>query len=363
VIRRYTILGTRVRLESDSERLLELFHRDYGRFADDGEGEADLVLRYSAEGPAVGFCRAGGGAGEQSLAEYPDPVHQAWQWGTAALFDNLRDHLLIHGAVVVRDGRAVIVAGPAGAGKTTLALRLTDHGFTLYSDEICPIHRRTGRVHPFPRSVWICPPGEGGGPGGREAKIAMMPARMADTKESDECAAPALLVILDPGHDARAVQRLVIGTRDRGWEPLVAEAEQLHPGIRIDRPVAGKTEFHLEYPRGEGLAEPLTRLLETHRDCLLNVFRTEAFRPDFDRCPVVEPVPAHRAAFGLLPGLKQRAGVTARADGAGAAGLMDELIGHLHRTVCHRLKVGRLEEEVSLVRDLAMDALGYKETK
>jgi hypothetical protein len=104
-------------------------------------------------------------------------------------------------------------------------------------------------------------------------------------------------------------------------------------------------------------------LLETHRDCLLNVFRTEAFRPDFDRCPVVEPVPAHRAAFGLLPGLKQRAGVTARADGAGAAGLMDELIGHLHRTVCHRLKVGRLEEEVSLVRDLAMDALGYKETK
>lgn len=41
----------------------------------------------------------------------------------------------LHASCVANDGRAVLIAGPSGSGKSDLALRLLDHGFTLVSDD------------------------------------------------------------------------------------------------------------------------------------------------------------------------------------------------------------------------------------
>ncbi len=41
----------------------------------------------------------------------------------------------LHASCVATDGRAVLIAGPSGSGKSDLALRLLDHGFTLVSDD------------------------------------------------------------------------------------------------------------------------------------------------------------------------------------------------------------------------------------
>jgi serine kinase of HPr protein (carbohydrate metabolism regulator) len=41
----------------------------------------------------------------------------------------------IHASTVALDGRAVIISGPSGSGKSDLALRLMDRGFTLVSDD------------------------------------------------------------------------------------------------------------------------------------------------------------------------------------------------------------------------------------
>ena len=40
----------------------------------------------------------------------------------------------IHASTVSTDGRAVLISGPSGSGKSDLALRLLDRGFTLVSD-------------------------------------------------------------------------------------------------------------------------------------------------------------------------------------------------------------------------------------
>jgi serine kinase of HPr protein (carbohydrate metabolism regulator) len=41
----------------------------------------------------------------------------------------------IHGSTVAIDGRSVLISGPSGSGKSDLALRLLDRGFTLVSDD------------------------------------------------------------------------------------------------------------------------------------------------------------------------------------------------------------------------------------
>src|SRR5438128_9303136 len=41
----------------------------------------------------------------------------------------------LHASTVASDGRAVLISGPSGSGKSDLALRLLDRGFTLVSDD------------------------------------------------------------------------------------------------------------------------------------------------------------------------------------------------------------------------------------
>jgi serine kinase of HPr protein (carbohydrate metabolism regulator) len=41
----------------------------------------------------------------------------------------------VHASTVAVDGRAVVILGPSGSGKSDLALRLLDRGFTLVSDD------------------------------------------------------------------------------------------------------------------------------------------------------------------------------------------------------------------------------------
>src|SRR6476619_4752370 len=41
----------------------------------------------------------------------------------------------LHASTVATDGRAVVILGPSGSGKSDLTLRLLDRGFTLVSDD------------------------------------------------------------------------------------------------------------------------------------------------------------------------------------------------------------------------------------
>jgi serine kinase of HPr protein (carbohydrate metabolism regulator) len=52
----------------------------------------------------------------------------------------------MHASSVALDGRAVLIAGRSGAGKSDLALRLLDRGFTLISDDQTIVRRDGERL-------------------------------------------------------------------------------------------------------------------------------------------------------------------------------------------------------------------------
>jgi serine kinase of HPr protein (carbohydrate metabolism regulator) len=52
----------------------------------------------------------------------------------------------LHASTVAVDGRAVLISGPSGSGKSDLALRLLDRGFTLVSDDRTILRKEGGRL-------------------------------------------------------------------------------------------------------------------------------------------------------------------------------------------------------------------------
>ena len=52
----------------------------------------------------------------------------------------------LHASTVAIGGRAMLISGPSGSGKSDLALRLLDRGFTLVSDDQTMVRREGSRL-------------------------------------------------------------------------------------------------------------------------------------------------------------------------------------------------------------------------
>lgn len=88
----------------------------------------------------------------------PLPIDQALpllEWGMNwCVSQHYHDCLIIHAAVVEKNGQAIILPGLPGAGKSTLCAGLVNlGGWRLLSDELTLIDRKTGEIRPNPRPI------------------------------------------------------------------------------------------------------------------------------------------------------------------------------------------------------------------
>lgn len=77
-----------------------------------------------------------------------------FEWGLNwCVSSRAHSHLILHAAVVEKDGRAVILPAPPGSGKSTLCASLVANGWRLLSDELALIRPEDGLVQPLPRPI------------------------------------------------------------------------------------------------------------------------------------------------------------------------------------------------------------------
>jgi len=71
------------------------------------------------------------------------------------MFFNFQGALCLHAAAVARDGDGVVLAGPSGVGKSTLAWELVEQGWDFLSDDIAVITREKSGwvIHPGPCTI------------------------------------------------------------------------------------------------------------------------------------------------------------------------------------------------------------------
>lgn len=76
------------------------------------------------------------------------------EWGLNwCIYTTAHQFLILHAAVVDRDGRALLLPGLPGSGKSTLCAALIHRGWRLLSDELTLLRPADGRLMPIARAV------------------------------------------------------------------------------------------------------------------------------------------------------------------------------------------------------------------
>lgn len=87
----------------------------------------------------------------------PLPKDQAFamfEWGLNwCVANTAHQYLIVHAAVVEKDGVTCVLPGTPGSGKSTLCAGLVSRGWRLLSDEMAMVSTETGEVAPIPRPV------------------------------------------------------------------------------------------------------------------------------------------------------------------------------------------------------------------
>ena len=177
IVRDYGLMAEAVRFETNDPALAAAADASFGRFPKPADDGAPLVVRLFSEpvpsdaptlGPvinrtagnlylitggshdlAVADLDAGVGHGFVSEATARDDaaVRYSFIEGMAlAMLARSRGYFVLHAAGVVRGDRGFVLQGPAGAGKSTLAMACARRGFRVFAEDAVFVRVRPNTI-------------------------------------------------------------------------------------------------------------------------------------------------------------------------------------------------------------------------
>jgi len=159
----YALPGVRFSLTTDDAQVRDFFRAAYRHFEmPAGSAPAQPVYPLKAMlRPDNGRPFASAGEHVLDLSGRAMPVNRAFLFLLNGMMEQVSEFVVMHAAAVSVAGRGILVAGSPTAGKSTLALELARRGAAFLSDDVAPLHRKTGLLHAFPRALGIRRDAEG----------------------------------------------------------------------------------------------------------------------------------------------------------------------------------------------------------
>lgn len=369
--KRYTLCRNEIAIRSNTRFPIENYDRMYGGFASlsPTAGPADIEV----------FCLDERQGGQRTFTVLsgdtvyrltrPDLADRLFVTLAHLVAVNIRSHYLVHASCVSRNGRASVMPGPSGIGKSTLSSYLVSRGMGFFSDEVAPLQRGTGLVDPFPRRVGVRPGPVDDLVDGLPAEILESPTDRKKLVDPSLLGAPlsegplpihAVVFLTQRITDQVAtaqrfdgtVRACVHGAGDgfRGSLLQRTGAVLLSETVRERELVT----FELEVATPANFLKNLYAALDDHDASLVGLAYEDTDMGDFSAHPEMAPIPASSGIVELMKkinGFQKRAIIRDEFEGK-----MSRCIGELTSLMADvpffKLSPGRLDETIALIEGL-----------
>ena len=150
------ILGQSVRIDCTDSELRAVLATNFAAMAEKQEDISTGLhynVRRSKQGP--GFVLSHSGKWDQSAEDADVLLFQLEKDIIVELQRKCPEFLFLHAAALDWQGKACLLVGESGAGKSTTTWALQHHNFGYLSDELSPVDLDTLRVYAYPHALCL----------------------------------------------------------------------------------------------------------------------------------------------------------------------------------------------------------------
>lgn len=138
-----------IELRSNRRDVLESLEQSFKHMKGSARSAAFAIAEVIESGGRFRVLPVSGAPDERASAR--DAIRWARQQVIEGMMRARPDILWMHGAAVASDGRAILLPGARGRGKSTLATALCARGWRFLTDDLIALEPATLQVRPFPR--------------------------------------------------------------------------------------------------------------------------------------------------------------------------------------------------------------------
>jgi len=286
----YHILNQAISLSSDNIILCNEFHQDYAFFESPDLRERACNIKIQVMNDLLTIndnCI--------DISSHPTPSHFIFQIIVSEIMSRLTGFYLLHAGVLQYRDHLIVLAGSPGIGKSTLVNAFVEKGSTFFSDDCAPLHKQTGLIYPFPRSMWMIDSSQ------EPLHVFRLKKSIPIVAPGKKPVKPTIIICLT---DDTAQDRIELNLSLKILSKSLMMDLQALEGLVINRRHDYYEEYRISYQASESIHERIQQVFQKHRQDLWHVYRVAPERKCFHRPATITEVTAHQAAAHMIPEMK-----------------------------------------------------------